>query len=324
MGVNLKDLINSEPIFFEDLKGKTIAVDALNSLYQFLASIRQADGTPLMDSQKNVTSHLSGLFYRTIKLMQYGIKPVYVFDGKPPRLKSGTISQRSDIKDEAEYEWRKAQEEGRIEDAKKYAMRTSRLTREMRAEAQDLLRYMGVPVVCAPSEGEAECVHICKKGGAWAVGSQDYDSLLLGSPRLVKGMSLSGTLELSIIHLEKALAQLGLTREQLIDLSILVGTDFNGGIKGIGPKKAYKIVKENRIEEYRSQLDVDLDEVRNIFLNPDVTDDYSLEWNKPDRAGVVNLLSAKHNFSEDRVNNALNNFEDALKQMSQRDLSSWF
>jgi flap endonuclease-1 len=324
MGVNLKDLINSEPIFFEDLKGKTIAVDALNSLYQFLASIRQADGTPLMDSNKNVTSHLSGLFYRTIKLMQYGIKPIYVFDGKPPQLKRGTINQRSELKDAAEYEWHKAKEEGRIDDAKKYAMRTSRLSREMREEAKDLLKYMGVPVVSAPSEGEAECVHICKKGGAWAVGSQDYDSLLLGSPRLIRGLGMSGTLELSITHLEKALSQLSLTREQLIDLSILVGTDFNEGIKGIGPKKAYKIVKENRIEEYRGQLDADLDEVRNIFLKPDVTDDYSLEWNKPDRDGVVKLLSSKHNFSEDRVNNGLNNLEGALKQMTQRDLSSWF
>ena len=324
MGVNLKDIIASQPLDFSDLKGKVIAVDALNSLYQFLASIRQPDGTPLMDAKKNVTSHLSGLLYRTIRLTQMGIKPIYVFDGKPPDLKGREIEARSEYKDAAEYEWERAKKEGRIEDAKKYAMRTSRLTREMLDDAKSLLSYMGIPCVQAPSEGEAQCVHICNRGDAWAVGSQDYDSLLLGAPRLVRGLTLSGTLELSIIHLDKALGELGISREQLIDLAIFVGTDFNEGVKGIGPKKALKIVREGKVGEVSANVDFDFEEVRNLFLHPQVSDEYSVEWKKPDRDGIIRLLCEEHDFSEERVNTAIGNLEKSLKEFSQKDLTAWF
>jgi len=261
MGVNLKAIVSHEPIDFEDLKGRVIAIDALNSLYQFLASIRQPDGTPLMDSKKRVTSHLSGLLYRTVRLVQIGIKPVYVFDGEPPELKKKEIEERREMKEEAEYEWEKAKREKRLEDAKKFAMRTSRLTEEMLNDSKNLLDYMGIPCVQAPSEGEAQCVHLCIKGDAWAVGSQDYDSLLLGAPRLVRGLTLSGTFELSIVHLNKVLKELNLNREQLIDIAILVGTDFNEGVKGIGPKKALKIVREGRLDEIRKELDFDFNAV---------------------------------------------------------------
>lgn len=324
MGVNLKDIIASQPLDFSDLKGKVIAVDALNSLYQFLASIRQPDGTPLMDSKRNVTSHLSGLLYRTIRLTQMGIKPIYVFDGKPPHLKTREIESRSELKDAAEHEWHMAKKEGRIEDAKKYAMRTSRLSREMLEDSKNLLSCMGIPQVQAPSEGEAQCVHLCNRGDAWAVGSQDYDSLLLGAPRLVKGLTLSGTLELSIIHLDKALGELGISQEQLIDLAVLVGTDFNDGVKGIGPKKALKIVREGKVGEVSANVDFDFEEVRNLFLHPQVSDEYSVEWKKPDRDGIIRLLCEEHDFSEERVNTAIGNLEKSLKEFSQKDLSAWF
>jgi len=237
MGVNLKDITPHEPIFFEDLKGKIIAIDALNTLYQFLASIRQPDGTPLMDSQGRVTSHLSGILYRTGRLVELGIKPIYVFDGEPPKLKRRELEGRAKIKKDAEAEWKKALEEKRLEDAKKFASRTSRLTDEMLEDSKKLISLMGIPWVQAPSEGEAQCVHLCRKGDAWGVGSQDYDSLLLGAERLVRGLTLSGRFELEIIHLEKALKELNLTREELVDIAILVGTDFNSGVKGIGPKR---------------------------------------------------------------------------------------
>jgi flap endonuclease-1 len=202
-------------------------------------------------------------------------------------------------------------------------MRTSRLTSEMLRESKDLLRYMGMPCIQAPSEGEAQCVRICTNADAWAVGSQDYDSLLLGSPRLIRGMTLSGTIELSMITLEKALAELGITREQLVDLAILVGTDFNDGVKGIGPKKALKAVKEGKIAELRSQVD-GFDEIKEIFMDPDVTDEYGIEWGRPDRNAAIALLCKEHEFSEDRVNNAFNNLEKYMKEFSQKDLSAWF
>lgn len=322
MGVNLKDIIPHEPLDFEDLKGRVIAIDALNSLYQFLASIRQPDGTPLMDSKNRVTSHLSGLLYRTVRLIQLGIKPIYVFDGEPPELKIREITQRRESKDIAHMEWKKAIEEKRIEDAKKFAQRTSKITGEMVDDSKKLLEFMGVPYVQAPSEGEAQCVEICRKNDAWAVGSQDYDAMLLGAPRLVRGLTLSGTFELTIVHLEKVLNDLGVTGEQLVEIAILVGTDFNKGIKGIGPKKALKIIKENKLNEI--QFDFDFNEVKNIFLNPVVTEDYTINWREPDINSMVDFLSNEHDFSEERVKKAGENLATAFREFSQRGLSEWF
>jgi len=321
MGVNLKDIIPHEPISFDDLRGKVIAIDALNTLYQFLASIRQPDGTPLMDSQGRVTSHLSGILYRTGRLMELGIKPIYVFDGEPPELKKRELQGRFEAKKKAKAEWKKALEEKRFEDAKKFASRTSRMTSEMREDSKKLLGLMGIPFVQAPSEGEAECVHLCNKGDAWAVGSQDYDSLLLGAKELVRGLTLSGRFELEIIRLDRALEELGLTREQLVDVAILVGTDFNSGVKGIGPKKALKIVRENKF----NSIDVgcDADEVRELFLKPKVTDDYKVEWTSPKTDGMVEFLSKEHSFSENRVRNAAGNLSDAMKEFSQKNISQW-
>ena len=322
MGVNLKDIVPHERIDFSDLKGKIIAVDALNSLYQFLASIRQPDGTPLMDSKKRVTSHLSGLLYRTVRLVSLGIKPIYVFDGKPPDLKLREIEQRRELKREAESEWKKALAEERIDDAKKFAQRTSRITRDMIADSKRLLELMGIPAVQAPSEGEAQCVHICKKGDAWAVGSQDYDSLLLGAEKLVRGLTLSGSFDLEMIQVGNALKNLSVTREQLIDIAILVGTDFNEGVKGIGPKKALRIIKEGKLDTV--ELNFDIDKVRKIFLNPDVSDDYRIEFGKPDAEGLISFLCVEHDFSPERVRKASENMETALKELSQKDLSTWF
>jgi flap endonuclease-1 len=322
MGVNLKDIIPHRKINFEDLKGKVIAIDALNSLYQFLASIRQPDGTPLMDSQKRVTSHLSGLLYRTVRLINLGIKPVYVFDGEHPELKKQEIEQRRERKAEAEKEWKKAISEKRLEDAKKFAKRTSKFTDEMLEDSKTLLDLMGVPHVQAPSEGEAQCVHLCEKGDAWATGSQDYDSLLLGTKRLIRGLTLSGSFELELISLEETLKNLNITREQLIDIAILVGTDFNEGIKGIGPKKALKIVKEDKLNELK--IDFNFQKVREIFLKPKVTDDYKINFQEPDTEKLVEFLCKEHDFSETRVRKAAGNLKDALKELSQKDLSAWF
>ncbi len=322
MGVNLRDIITHEPLEFQDLKGKVIAIDALNSLYQFLSIIRQPDGTPLMDSNGRITSHLSGLLYRTTRLVELGIRPIYVFDGEPPVLKEREIRERKEIKKEAEKEWQKALSEGRLEDAKKFAGRTSRFTDEMLKDSKLLLDYMGIPYMQAPSEGEAQCAYMCRKGDAWAVGSQDYDALLFGTPRLVKGLTLSGKLELGIVYLDKVLSELNLTREKLVDIAILVGTDFNEGIKGIGPKKALKAVTENRLEELK--IDFDIDEIREIFLKPKITDEYGVNWNEPDRNSLIEFLCKGHDFSENRVEKTINNLKVALKEFSQKDLSAWF
>ena len=322
MGVNLRDIIESESISFAELKGKTIAIDAMSFLYQFLSSIRQPDGTPLMDSHGRTTSHLSGLMYRTSQLIKLGIKPIYVFDGKPPELKFKEIARRKEKKAEAHEKWEKAVREGDMELALKHAKRTSKFTPEMLDDSRKLLTFMGVPWISAPSEGEAQCVHMCRKGDAWAVGSQDYDSILLGAPKLIKNLTFSGDRDLEIIYIEKVLKNLNLTRERLIDIAILVGTDFNEGVFGIGPKKALKIVSENRIDEL--ELNFDINEVREIFLNPETTEDYELKWKPPDKEELIKFLCDEHDFSRQRVEKAGKDIEENFKEFSQKSLSSWF
>ncbi len=253
-------LIQKRPVTLESLSGRQIAFDAFNILYQFLASIRQEDGTPLMDFKGNPTGHLSGLFYRNSRLIENGIRPIYVFDGLPPRFKQREIERRKALKKEAESKWQEALDYGRLEEAKKFAQATSRLTKDMVEEAKQLLSAMGIPHVQAPSEGEAQAACMAQKGAVYASASQDYDSLLFGSPRLLRNLSITGKrkvprqdryvmVEPEEIILGESLSALELSREQLILLGILVGTDFNEGINGVGPKTGIKIVREHKTLE---------------------------------------------------------------------------
>src|SRR5215510_15478296 len=255
MGVLLTPIIVKQTLALEDLRGKRLAVDSNGELYQFLALIRLRDGSLLRDSHGRITSHLSGLFYRTTRLISdYGIELVFVFDGKPPALKSAEIARRRSIKERYDAEHAEAIEAGDLEKAYSKATMTSRLTREMTDEARVLLRLMGLPVVQAPGEGEAQASHMAKAGIVWAAASKDYDCLLFGAPRLLRFLTISGKeflpskasfrpLTPELIDSAGMLENYGITRAQLIDLAILVGTDFNDGIKGIGPKKALKLVQ---------------------------------------------------------------------------------
>ncbi len=349
MGVNLKDLIPDEvKVVVEDLRmlrGNAIAIDGYNALYQFLAAIRQPDGTPLMDSRGRITSHLSGLFYRTINLMENGIKPVYVFDGKPPEIKQMEIERRKRVKEEAVKKYEEALKKGDLEAAKRYAQMSSKLTEDMVNDAKRLLDYMGIPWVQAPAEGEAQAAYMTSKGDTWAVGSQDYDSLLFGSPRLVRNLTITGRRKLprkdvyieikpEIIELDKLLKKLGITREQLVDIAILIGTDYNPeGVKGIGPKKAYTLIKSyGSLEKALKVLPgayfpVDPLKIREYFLNPPKTDDYKLEWREPDEKNIIEFLVHEHDFSIDRVKNAIERLKKAYREhikSKQMGLEAWF
>ncbi|MDE1798469.1 MAG: flap endonuclease-1 [Candidatus Micrarchaeota archaeon] len=253
MGVDLGDLTAARPLAWSEMSGRVLAVDTYNTLYQFLSSVRQADGTPLMDSKGRVTGHLAGLFYRSVKWLESGIKPVFVFDGKPPELKAKTLAERRERKAEAHAKMAVALNEGRTEDARLYAQQTSKLTPEMAGQARQLLEALGLPTVQAPSEGEAEAADLVNRGLAWAAASQDYDSLLFGSPRLVRNLSTSGRRKLprrneyvditpELLELDAVLTSASINRYQLIWMGMLVGTDFNAGVRGIGPKKALKLV----------------------------------------------------------------------------------
>ena len=339
MGVDLGPLTKGRrQIKLEELHGRSLAVDAHNALYQFLAVIRGEHGEPLMDSKGHVTSHLTGLYYRTINFLEKGIKPVYVFDGKPPELKAREIASRVEQRETAQRRYEEALKRGDLEAARKYATLSTRLKDYMVEDARRLLDAMGIPWIQAPSEGEAEAAYLASKGYVWASASQDYDSLLFGSPRLVRNLTISGRRKLpgkdmyvdispEIIALDRVLAELGLTREQMIDLAILLGTDFNpGGVPGIGHVRAYNYIKKyGRLEEIPDvRLEgLDYESIRMIFLRPAVVDPGELRWRSPDEDAIVRFLCHEHDFSEGRVRKALRRIK-ASGMASTESLDRWF
>ena len=328
MGVKFKDIISPEEIKFDDLDGKVVAIDAANVIYQFLSSIRQYDGTPLKDQNGRITSHFSGILYRTSSLIEKGIKPVYVFDGKSSALKKETQEKRKEIKEESEKKWKEALAEGRVEDARKFAVRSSRMSPEIVEGSKKLIKLMGIPYIQARGEGEAQASYMVARDDAWCVASQDYDCMLFGAPRMVKNLTISGSQNNpELIELEKILNNLDITREQLVDMAIMVGTDFNQGIKGIGAKKGLKLIKKygdifHILESLDIQLDVDAQILREMFLNHEVDSNYKLKWEKADKQGIVDFLCGEHDFSEDRVLSAV----DKLKKLesTQSSLENWF
>ena len=338
MGVDLSDLVTATPRTLEDLRGRSIAIDAFNTLYQFLSIIRQPDGTPLMDHQGRVTSHLSGIIYRTTNLLAVGIQPAFVFDGRPPTLKARTVEARGEVKRKAQREWQDALEKGDLARARTKAMQTSRLTGEMVGQSKRLLELLGVPWVQAPSEGEAQAAHMARRGDAWAAASQDYDAFLFGAPVLVRNLALSGKRKLprkdvyvdvvpEQLQLDATLAVLGVTREQLVDIGILIGTDFNEGIHGIGPKKALALVKAHgSLESTLQSIGADVEgseRIREIFLRPEVSDAYELAWREPDVEGVTRMLVEEHDFSQERIDGALRKVLEAHKKAGQKSLDRW-
>jgi flap endonuclease-1 len=345
LGVDLKDLVPRKVLSLEELSGKSVAVDAYNALYQFLSIIRQSTGELLTDRRGHVTSHLSGILYRSSNLAEKGLKLVYVFDGTPPSLKSREIQRRALVKVQAEEKYEEALKKGELEEARIYAQMTSQLKDYMVEDAKALLTLMGVPWVQAPSEGEAQAAYLALKGHVWATASQDYDSLLFGAPRLVRNLAITGRRKLprkktyvevnpEVIELGQLLAELGITRRQLVDIGILIGTDFNPeGVKGIGPKTALKLIKEygelgravSYFQERNLALPENWEEIAAIFLQPEVTDDFKIEWKPPDVEGAVRFLCGERDFSEERVRTALGKLEAGFTELKgKKTLDTWF
>ncbi len=341
MGAKIGDILEKRPVGFEELQG-TVAVDAFNALYQFLSIIRQRDGTPLMDSQSRVTSHLSGLFYRTCSFLEKGVKPVYVFDGKPSLLKARTVSERGERKQDALEKFKKAQEAGVVEDMRTFAMQTTSLTGDMVEQSKALLGLLGVPWVQARTEGEAQCSHMCGQGGVIAAASQDFDSLLFGAPVLVRNLAISGKRKLphrnvfvdvvpELLDLNANLQRLGITHRQLVWIGILSGTDFNKGVYGIGAKKALKLVAAHPdsfgdcLAECKGEIG-NWREAEEIFLHPDVFDveKKDLEFKPVQAAELKAFLCGEFEFSPERVDGALKRaFSHAASDGAQAGLQKW-
>ena len=340
MGLNLKELVVREKTTLEAFSSKVIAVDAYNAIYQFLASIRGPDGLQLSDSEGRITSHLSGLLYRNINFLSLGIKPVYVFDGKPPSLKTAEIERRKQIKKDATVKYEKAIAEGNMEDARKFAQQTTSMKDGMVKESKQILTYFGIPYIDAPSEGEATAAHLTNTGHAYASASQDFDSILCGAKRLIRNFTNSGRrklpnrntyveIEPEIIETQKSLDSLGITREQLVDVGILIGTDFNpNGFDRIGPKTALKMIKQysrlEDIQQIQEQLhEIDYEQIRKIFLEPIVADVDEIVFGNVDYEGMSNYLVKERSFSEDRIQSSLNRLKKALEKKS-HNLDQWF
>lgn len=338
MGIAFKDLIPKKEIDIKDLKGKILIVDTYNILYQFLSSIRARDGSLLTDSKGNITSHLIGLFSRTTNLIRYDLKLVFVFDGKPPALKQRERERRKESKIQAQKEYEEAKAKEDLDLMKKYAARTTVLSPEMVEDAKKIIQYLGLPIVQAPSEGEAQAVYIAKKEKGLVV-SQDYDSLLYGTPQLIRNLSILGkrkqtnklsytTVKPELINLADVLNHLTIDLDQLIAMAMLIGTDYNpGGIKGIGPKNALTLVKkykkdfDNLFKEvkWNDFFDFEWKEVYGLFKKMPVTDDYELKWKSINTKELKEFL-LKHDFSEERIDSTLEKLEKKENSKKQKSL----
>ena len=337
MGIKLGPLLETRPIKMEELTNQKVAIDGYNILYQFLSSIRQADGNLLTDSDGRVTSHLSGIFFKLSNLVDNGIKPCIIFDGKPPKLKKRLLEERRLRKIKAEIEWEAAISAGDTETARTKAQQTTRLDKEMLIDSKKLLDLLGIPWFDAPSEGEAQVAYLIESNKVDYGASQDFDTILFGAKNFVRNLTLSNRRKLpkqnkwvavtpEIIDVDLSLSNLGLSREQLVDVSILMGTDFNSGIDGIGPKRGVKLVQEcgnaeKALEKLDKKID-NLDEIRELFLNPSV-DDFDPVWGIPDSQGLENFLCNDYRFNRERVMKAIDIYANSKSKARQYTLGDF-
>lgn len=335
MGVKISEIIPKKEIEFKDLANKVIAVDFSNSAYQFLSSIRQPDGTLLMDNQGRVTSHLMGIVNRFSNLLERGIRLIIVFDGKSPLLKIKEQEAREQRKRLAEKKLKQAQEAGDVEMMQRYSKQTSRLIRPMVEESKVLLKAMGVPCVQAPGEADAQIAFICEKGDAYAAATSDFDPLLFGCPRTITNLTISQRKRLpsgsyinvkpEMIELKGILNNLGINQDQLLALAILIGTDYNvGGVKGVGPKTALKLVKEfkdfDRLFK-EAGADFNWKKIYAVFKSMPIMKNYQIKYSDVDAAKMIDLLVEKHDFSKERVEKVIERL--TKREKDQSGLDKW-
>ncbi len=333
MGCNLKDLAEAVPIELSDLDGQRIGVDVFLNAYQFLTAMTGSDGKPLTNSDGVATSHLMGFLDRATTMIQAGIDPVFIFDGRPDQLKRQTLDERRARKDIAKAKWRAAVESGDEKAAKKLGPQTAEYTPVMVEQTKRLFDTLGVVWIEAPMEAEGAGAVRCARGEIAAVASQDWDTLLYGSPVMIRNLMAHGTRRFGrVIHAQRVeLATLlethQLTQAQLVDLGIMVGTDFHPGIRGIGPKTGLKLIKEYGTVEAvcaakEKEIPAKLDEIRQLFHNHPTGDDHLPEHTIANEKSLREFLQEEMGFSERRLTRALDRLRDAgrLKQAGQTTL----
>ncbi|EKE37191.1 hypothetical protein ENUP19_0347G0022 [Entamoeba nuttalli] len=321
----------------DQYSGRVIAIDASILVYQFISAVRDTTGATMVDEFGETTSHIIGTFYRTIKLIESGIKPVYVFDGKPPEMKDGELNKRKENAQKAQEQLDKALEEGDKEQAKKLMKRTARMTKEQSDEVKKLLQLMGIPCIEANCEAEGSCAALVKAGKCYATATEDMDALTLGSEHVVRKFSASDNKKDPIreYSLSSILEETGFTMEQFIDLCILLGCDYCETIKGVGPITAFELIQQYKSienilqhlsDKYKVPENWKYKEARELFLHPDVADfsDYKLEWNKIDEEGIKKYLVTEKHFNEERVTKGIEKLKNVKSKKAQGRLDSFF
>lgn len=317
--------------------GRKVAIDASMSIYQFLIAVRQ-DGSNLSNEAGETTSHLMGLFYRTIRLIEAGLKPLYVFDGAPPEMKGSELEKRAERREEAEAGLAKAKEAGDDAAVDKFSRRLVKVTKEHNSECQRLLNLMGVPFVLAPTEAEAQCAALVKAGKVWATGTEDMDALTFGSSVLLRNLTASEARKLPVkeFQLEPLLKGLEMSQAEFIDLCILLGCDYCGTIRGIGPKKALDLMKKHRsIEAILKHLDKskypppeewNFEGARQLFAEPkvDLSEEAEFKWTEPDTEGLVSFMCTEKGFAEDRIRRGAEKLCKSRKGGTQGRIDSFF
>ncbi|XP_034943216.1 flap endonuclease 1 [Chelonus insularis] len=317
--------------------GRKIAIDASMCLYQFLIAVR-SEGAQLTSADGETTSHLMGTFYRTIRLVENGVKPIYVFDGKPPNLKGGELVKRAERREEAQKALAAAEEAGNTEDIDRFNRRLVKVNDNHTREAKQLLTLMGIPFITAPCEAEAQCAELVKAGKVFAAATEDMDALTFGSNVLLRRLTFSEAKKLPVqeIHLDKVLSEMELNKEEFVDLCIMLGCDYTGTIKGIGPKRAIELIKTHRcLEKIVENLDTKKYEVpenwnykdaRQLFLNPEIADpnEFDFKWQEPDEEGLVKFLCTEKQFDEQRVRNGAKKLCKARNTSVQGRLDGFF
>ncbi|KAK4282670.1 hypothetical protein QN277_014017 [Acacia crassicarpa] len=324
---------------FESYFGRKIAIDASMSIYQFLIVVGRSGTEMLTNEAGEVTSHLQGLFSRTIRLLEAGIKPVYVFDGKPPELKRQELAKRFSKRADAGDDLSEAKETGTKEDIEKFSKRTVKVTKQHNEDCKRLLRLMGVPVVEAPSEAEAQCAALCKSGKVYAVASEDMDSLTFGASKFLRHLMDPSSKKIPVMEFDvaKILEELNLTMDQFIDLCILSGCDYCDSIRGIGGMTALKLIRQHgsietileniNKERYQIPDDWPYKEARQLFKEPLVLteeEQLDLKWTAPDEDGLITFLVNENGFNADRVTKAIEKIKAAKNKSSQGRLESFF
>lgn len=336
----------------ENYTGRVLAVDASTCLYQFVVAIRlgaENQHVNLMNDAGEVTSHLGGFLNRTVRMLEAGVKPVYVFDGKPPEFKAAELAERREKRVKAESDLKAAVEAGNVEEALKQSKRTVKVTPKMNEDVRRLLRLMGCPVIEAPCEAEATCAELVKMGKAYGAATEDMDVLTFGAPVMVKNLFntqpssggptalKSGQKPVFEVNLSLALEQLNVSMDQFIDFCILCGCDYTDTLRGVGPHTGFKLIVEHgsieellkHVEEAKIPPDWKFAEARLLFKQPDVVTpespdiefDFTLE---PDYEGLRQFLVDENQFSPDRVEKSIERLRACKKAKTQMRLDNFF